>query len=287
LKSPRIGCVKYLNARPLIRGWKDEVDFDHPSALCSKLAAGELDLALVSSFEFLRNPTYRVVDDISISSAGPVYSVIVAHRGDISEVEEIELDPAAETSGNLLRCLLAEVQLAPRFQRSTDILSVGPADVSPAVAKAISSRCARLLIGDQAIHFRQRHAGEFHFWDLGEQWNKLVGLPFVYALWLIRPEVRDFKRLANRLREIRDENVANIDSWIADAVAGVVDPGNRKEINREFLRRYYRENLRFSFGAKEKAGLREFIKRCREQRLLPREQLEAGSRDLDLRLRCV
>jgi len=89
------------------------------------------------------------------------------------------------------------------------------------------------------------------------------------------------------LREIRDENVANIDSWIADAVAGVVDPGNRKEINREFLRRYYRENLRFSFGAKEKAGLREFNKRCREQRLLPREQLEAGSRDLDLRLRCV
>jgi predicted solute-binding protein len=154
LKSPRIGCVKYLNARPLIRGWEDEVDFDHPSALCSKLAAGELDLALVSSFEFLRNPTYRIVDDISISSVGPVYSVIVAHRGDISEVEEIELDPAAETSGNLLRCLLAEVQLAPRFQRSTDILSVGPAGVSPAVAKASSSRCARLLIGDQAIRFR-------------------------------------------------------------------------------------------------------------------------------------
>ncbi len=38
---------------------------------------------------------------------------------------------------------------------------------------------------------------EFHFWDLGEQWNKLVGLPFVYALWLIRPEVRDSKPLAN------------------------------------------------------------------------------------------
>src|SRR5207244_9847677 len=138
LKSSRIGCVKYLNARPLIRGWAGDVDFDHPSALCNKLAAGELDLALVSSFEFLRNPTYRIVDDISISSVGPVYSVIVAHRGDISEVEEIELDPAAETSGNLLRCLLAEVQLAPRFQRSTDILSVGLADVLLAVANAYS-----------------------------------------------------------------------------------------------------------------------------------------------------
>jgi predicted solute-binding protein len=98
LKSLRIGCVKYLNARPLIHGWEGDVDFDHPSALCNKLAAGKLDVALVSSFEFLRNPIYRIVDDVSISSNGPVYSVIVAHRGEIGQIEEIELDPASETS---------------------------------------------------------------------------------------------------------------------------------------------------------------------------------------------
>jgi len=291
LKSPRIGCVKYLNARPLIRGWEGDVDFDHPSALCNKLAAGKLGLALVSSFEFLRNPTYQIVDDISISSAGPVYSVIVAHRGEISEINEIEIDPASETSGNLLRCLLAELRLKARVIRNIDLQSVRPAGLKPAEFQAESSAAggignmpmfrtwqhARLLIGDQAIRFRQRHAGEFHFWDLGEQWNKLVGLPFVYALWLIRPEVRDFKRLANRLREIRDENVANIDSLIAE----------EKDFDHDFCRRYYRENLRFSFGEKEKAGLREFNKRCWEQRLLQSEQLEAGPRDLDLPLRCV
>ena len=105
----RIGCVKYLNARPLIRGWPGEVDFDHPSALCKRLADGELDVALVSSFEFLRNPIYRIVDDVSISTDGPVYSVVVAHRGDISEIQEIELDPASQTAVNLLRCLLAEL----------------------------------------------------------------------------------------------------------------------------------------------------------------------------------
>ncbi len=263
MKSARIGCVKYLNARPLIRGWAGDVDFDHPSALCNKLAAGELDLALVSSFEFLRNPTYRIVDDISISSAGPVYSVIVAHRGEISEIDEIEIDPASETSGNLLRCLLAELNLAPRLKST--------------MASVISARNARLLIGDQSIRFRQKHAGEFHFWDLGEQWNKLVGLPFVYALCLIRPEVRDFKSLANRLREIRDANLANIDSLIAEEI----------DFDHDFCRRYYRENLRFSFGEREKAGLREFKKRCWEQSLLPQERLEAGARDWDLSLCCV
>ena len=263
MKPLRIGCVKYLNTRPLIRGWEDEVDFDHPSALCSKLAAGELDLALVSSFEFLRNPTYRIVNDISISSVGPVYSVIVAHRGDISEVEEIELDPAAETSGNLLRCLLAEVRLAPRVQRSTDILSVGPAGVSPAVAKAISSRSARLLIGDQAIRFRQRHAGEFHFWDLGEQWKKVTNLPFVYALWLIRPEVADAKTIANRLRAFRNENLANLDELILAET----------EFDHQFCARYYREHLRFSFGEEEKEGLRTFSKLCAKHGLLEKRDL--------------
>src|SRR5262249_57886879 len=111
----RIGCVKYLNASPLIRGWPGNVEFDHPSALCQRLAKGELDVALVSSFEFLRNPIYGIVDDVSISSDGPVYSVVVAHRGEFWDIEEIELDPASETAVNLLRCLLAGLGLPPRL----------------------------------------------------------------------------------------------------------------------------------------------------------------------------
>jgi len=266
LKSLRIGCVKYLNARPLIRGWHGPVDFDHPSMLCKRLASGGLDVAFVSSFEFLRNPIYRIVDDVSISSAGPVYSVVVAHRGDISEVDEIELDPAAETSTNLLRCLLAERGLSPRLVRNTGRMPMFR-----------SASAARLLIGDQAIRFRQQHRDEFNFWDLGEQWNKVVGLPFVYALWLACPEVVDPKPIANRLRALRDENLAGIDELIAE----------EKEFDRKFCRRYYRENLRFGFGQDEKAGLREFHKRCLEQRLLPREHLKPGDSDSRLPFRCV
>jgi len=185
------------------------------------------------------------VDDVSISSAGPVYSVVVAHSGDISEIREIELDPASETSAKLLRCLLAELNFAPLFSRTS--------------TSVITAHRARLFIGDQAIRFRQRHAEEFHFWDLGEQWNKLVGLPFVYALWLIRPEVRDSKPLAERLRKLRDENLADIDKLIVE----------EKEFDRDFCRRYYGEHLRFGFGEKEKEGLQAFASLCAGHRLLP------------------
>lgn len=261
----RIGCVKYLNARPLICGWPGEVEFDHPSVLCQRLADGELDVALVSSFEFLRNPIYRIVDDVSISSDGPVYSVLVAHSGEFPNVEEIALDPASQTSVNLLRCLLIELGMHPRLISGVPG-SVGCPPVVSGKSPHVSS--ARLLIGDQAIQFRQKHADEFQFWDVGEHWKRLTGLPFVYALWLIRPEVTNAGSIARRLRELRDENLANIDKLIAKAAASFGNSGSHK-MTREFVARYYSECLRFVFGEREKQGLRAFARSCARHGLLP------------------
>lgn len=246
-QSLRIGCVKYLNARPLIHGWPGDVVRDHPSALCAQLARGELDVALVSSFEFLRNPIYKIVDDVAIASDGPVYSVVVAHSGEISEVKQIELDPAAETSGNLLRCLLNEMKLPARV-----------------VATSTSSEeSARLLIGDQAIQFRKEHADEFRYFDLGENWKRVVGLPFVYALWLVRPEVVDPKSIADELRALRNRNLANLDDLIA----------NKTEFDPAFCDRYYRQHLRFNFGERETQGLRKFSELCQKHALLPKREI--------------
>ena len=245
MNSLRIGCVKYLNARPLIQGWEGAVILDHPSTLCAQLARGELDVALVSSFEFLRNPIYRIVDGVSISSRGPVYSVVVAHHVKIADVKEIALDPAAQTSGNLLRCLLGEMNLTPR------------------IVSTSSEESARLLIGDQAIRFRQEHAKDLHFWDLGEQWQRVVGLPFVYALWLVRPEVQNPKVVADRLRGLRDKNLSHLDDLIA----------RERDFDRTFCNRYYREHLRFEFGSKERLGLRRFDELCQKNGVLPRREL--------------
>ena len=253
MKSVRVGCVKYLNARPLIRGWPGTVEFDHPSVLCQRLAKGELDVALVSSFEFLRNPIYRIVDDVSISSDGEVYSVVVGHVGEFSDVEEIALDPASETAVNLLRCLLAELGLTPRL-------------IAGAAARA-DLLSPRLIIGDQAIKFRQDHADAFQFWDLGEEWKKLTGLPFVYALWLIRPEVRNAKSIAECLRGLRDQNLADIPAIVSGAVADVSD--DKQAITKDFLYCYYKEHLRFDFGTREKEGLQTFADLCVKHGVLP------------------
>lgn len=245
--SPRLGCVKYLNARPLIYGWPGHVHFDHPSVLCELLATSIFDVALVSSFEYLRNPVYSIVNGISIASDGPVYSVIVAHRDPIEAITEITIDPASLTSVNLLRSLLCERGLSPRLVSDSE---------------SRSPDCARLLIGDQAIKFRKQHA-EFEFWDLGEEWRKLCQRPFVYALWLIRPEVSVAQEIADQLRAIRSRNLRRIDEVIA----------SQDQFDRQFCERYYRDNLRFTFGEKESEGLWMFQTLCAKHGFLPTAEL--------------
>jgi len=266
----RIGCVKYLNARPLIYGWSGAVDFDHPAALCRKLARGDLDVALVSSLEYLRRPIYRIVDRVSISAHGAVYSVIVAHNEDLSRAQEIDIDPASETSVALLRCLLDQRDLKPRLVRNTDLQSVRRAELhsaepatmrasaGPETAESMSAGRTgqgpvfRLLIGDQAIRFRAEHGERYHYWDLAETWTKMTSLPFAFAFWLIRPEIENAKEIADKLRALRDHNVASIDELAL----------SQSEVSPTFCRKYYREHLFFNFGEREKAGLREFHRRC-------------------------
>jgi len=267
----RIGCVKYLNARPLIHGWSGAVDFDHPAALCRKLERGDIDVALVSSLEYLRRPIYRIIDGVSISARGAVYSVIVAHNEDLSRAEEIEIDPASETSVALLRCLLRQRGLNPRLRvRNTDLESVRRAELYSAESEAASGSVEvqtadsmsagrtgqrpvfRLLIGDQAIRFRAEHSERYHYWDLAESWTKITSLPFVFAFWLIRPKINNANEIADILRQLRDHNLENLDDLVS----------TQSEVSPAFCRKYYREHLFFDFGEREKAGLREFHYHC-------------------------
>ncbi len=239
----RLGCVRYLNARPLIHGWSGPVHFDHPSVLCRELAAGALDVALVSSFEYLRNPVYSVVDGVAIASDGPVYSVILAHLEPIERLREVVVDPASETSVNLLRCLLGERGLLPQFVKE------GP----------INAERGQLLIGDQAIRFREQFGDRYRFLDLGDEWKKQTGRPFVYALWLVRPEFPESAQVSDALRSLGHKNLANLEPLIAE----------QAQERRAFCEFYFRDCLRFNFGAEEKSGFQTFGELCTSHALLP------------------
>ena len=74
----------------------------------------------------------------------------------------------------------------------------------------------------------------------------------------------DVELIASRLRALRDKNLANIDSLIAE----------EKDFDHDFCSRYYRENLRFSFGKREREGLKVFEKLCERHELIPKRDLK-------------
>lgn len=245
LERLRIGCVQYLNARPLICGYQGPVVFDHPSALAKQLAAGTLDVALVPTFEALRGEGYVAADGIGIGSDGPVFSVFLAFRGPLSAVRTIALDPASLTSVHLLQVLLAEGhRLRPRCVDARSF--VGDTD-------------AQLLIGNQAIEFRHAHAKDFEFLDLGEEWQRQNALPFIYAPWLIRAGVPNPARVAAELRELAEIGLAQIESIVAAERFQTPD----------FRRRYLTELIRFRLGARERAGIEAFRQQLVRNHFLP------------------
>ena len=227
LRGLRIGCVQYLNARPLICAYDGPVVFDHPAALAQMIAAGELDAALVPVFEAVRDPRYLLVDDVAVGCDGAVFSVFLAHRGELRDIRSIALDPASQSSANLLRVLLAEFyDLHPAF---------GPVGE------------AQLLIGNQAIEFRRAEEGksEWQFLDLGAEWKRCTGLPFVFAVWAVRAGMADARVVADAFRRLKDAGIARIPELIAGEDFG----------DAEMRRRYLTEYLRFGIGPRGREAL--------------------------------
>ena len=233
LAGLRIGCVKYLNSRPLIHGYDGPVAFDHPSGLARDIAAGKLDVALVPIFEALREPHYALAEGVAIACDGHVYSVFLAHRGPLEEVRSIALDPASLTSVHLLKVLLAEYHgLRPQFLE----LSAFPATAD-----------AALLIGNQAIEFRQRPDCDYEILDLGEEWRRCTGLSFVYAPWLLRPGLPNSVQVADDLRALKRHGQAHLAEIVREEPR---DPA--------FTERYLTQHIRFDLGEREKAGIEKF-----------------------------
>lgn len=251
LHALRIGCVKYLNARPLIHSYDGAVVFDHPAALARQLAARDLDAALVPVFEVLRHPDYDLVDGVAIGSDGPVHSVVLAYHGALQDIRSVALDPASMSSAHLLRILLAEFHgLQPQYGTAGD---------------------AQLLIGNHAIAFRARETDRdphLRWLDLGEEWHRQTGQPFVYALWALQPGLPQPREIARALRRLKAHGTARLETIITDERSGEREEAVR---DAEFRRRYLTRHIRYELGDREKRGLARYRELLRKWRLIPED----------------
>jgi chorismate dehydratase len=242
----RLGAVGYLNARPLVFGLDRspgfELRYDLPSECARLLHAGDIDLGLIPSIEYLRGDSYRIVPDLAIASRGPVASVALFTTRPMSDVRSIVMDTSSRTSVALVRVLCARL-----FKIRPAIAAHGP-DLNAMLDRGD----AALIIGDKALVWdpetvRPGPHSTIQKIDLGQAWTRMTGLPFVWAFWAGRPGVLSAGDVS-ALQEARDRGVRESDTIGREYFR---DEPQRRDLGA----RYLRDNIKYYLGADERAGL--------------------------------
>jgi chorismate dehydratase len=239
----RVGSVPYLVGRPLDRGLEREPGFALsrrvPAELVRALRAGEIDVALVSSIELFRRPGYRYLDGLAVCGEGFVASVQVFLRKPIGEVRTVALDPASEAAAALTRVLLSTEGMAREFVE----VALGS---DPSSARAD----AWLEIGDAALRRYLSPAAPPVF-NPSEEWSRRTGLPFAFAVWIVRPGIELAPRQVEAFARARARGAGSVEALAEEA-------SRSWKLPLEACRRYLAEECRYDAGNRLAPALRAF-----------------------------
>jgi len=228
-----------------ITGIRNQIDinrvYGYPSEINQLLRKGNIDIAPISSAEYLENfSKYLIIPDLSISGINKVLSVAIFSNVPIKDIKRIHLSTQSKTSR-----LLTKVILKKFFNLSIEYLDLK--DLSE-----IKKDDAVLLIGDDAIRYMKSFK---YYYDLSEIWYKETNLPFVFALWCVnrsifdekKGEVVDFHQL---ILKSKNKFLKNPKIYLDKIDLGV---------EREFLMKYF-QSLDYSLSEDHEASLKLFNK---------------------------
>lgn len=259
-----MGRITYINMDPVYYDLKDgqypdwiRMIDDVPSVLNGMLAHNELDISPVSAVAYARHADrWRVLPNLSIASRGPVMSVILVSKRPIDQLDgqKVLLTEESATAADLVRLIFKRRSVAPRLQRG----KVKTAADVPAEAQAA------LVIGDAAL--REPWGDHFEYvFDLGTLWWEMTGLPFVYALWVVRGALADRRpdtvaAVVDLFRKSKTNGYAH-ETEIVDAASQKLD------LSRDTCRKYY-EHLVCDLGPEEIQGAETFFRQLHENGIL-------------------
>ncbi|MBI4832293.1 MAG: menaquinone biosynthesis protein [Candidatus Lindowbacteria bacterium] len=251
----RLGGVPFLNARPLVRYLnlvdppRIELRLEVPSRLAQLMEQGQFAATTLPSIEYFRGRNYKIIPGISISADGAVESVRIFSKAPIEEMRSLALDRSSRTS-----VALAKIILKRKLGGLPKLV-----DCSPDTDLNRTDSDAMLLIGDPAMTVPS--SDSVHTLDLGEEWKKLTGLPFVYAMWVARADA-DITGLQPKLQKARDDGLARLDEIAAEA-------SNEMGLSLETCTRYLRDIMKYDLGERELEALRVFHEFAAQDGLCP------------------
>ncbi len=239
----KIGVVPYMNAKPFIYGFQEKADkidivYGVPSILPGMLENDELDVISMPSVGYFRSTGYEIIPGSAIASNGLVESVkLFIKAPSIKKIRTVALDKDSMTS-----CVLTKIILCKKYSLKPEyIILEDKQKIYNEYADAF------LVIGDDAMKVREEG---FIVLDLGQEWNELTGLPFVYAVWVTKSGSK-FHGLSKLLIDAKERGLKLLDD-IADAEAG------RLRMEKKRCLWYLTESIKYNLGEKEINGLKSF-----------------------------
>jgi chorismate dehydratase len=227
----RVGRIPYINCYPVygavdrkIVALDGELVDGVPSALNHAMAAGTLDVSVISAVEYARDAArYLLLPDLAISCDGPVRSVMLFSRRPAEDLAggRVLVSRSSMTSVALLQLMFEEVwHAAPAFIPAD-------AEVADLARSNVEAHDARLIIGDAALMLTSGtsalSADYPYVYDLGAVWKEWTGLPFVFAVWVAQRSTPVAASLAvhAQLIESRNWGLSHLDQLSAQAAVAI------------------------------------------------------------------
>jgi len=262
----RLGRIPWINCYP-VYGAIDRGLVPVPAELVTGtaaelndlLAAGELQVSVVSAVEYARNAAaYHLLPDLAITCDGPVHSVALFSRRPVTELDGCTvLRTASSRTSVLLLDLIARHrwQVRPRY-------ATARAEASDLAALAGLPHEAVLVIGDAALLLAAEERYPVRV-DLGAEWREWTGLPFVFAVWAARREagLDAVQAVHRRLLESRAWGLAHLDELARSAAQAT---GVAERVCRAYL-----GDLDYALSYRHLAGLTDFFRRLAQEGLVP------------------
>ncbi|HZE68031.1 MAG TPA: menaquinone biosynthesis protein [Pyrinomonadaceae bacterium] len=253
---PRLAGSTYLNSAPLIwsflhgsRRTQVQLIDAVPARCAALLAQGAVAAALVPVIEYQRTTDVLLVPDICVGSQGEVRSVVlVSLRDDLKEIRSVALDDSSRTSATLINILFREfIGHEPVWESYS----------SPDLRRTLNVNDGALIIGDPAMTFNR--AG-LNVWDLASLWRQFTGLGFVFAMWMVRAQVRESLQAID-FSGACDEGLSQLEQIAKEYASSLSLPASELEL-------YLRQNISFRMDASMRAGLDLYYELAQRHKLI-------------------
>jgi chorismate dehydratase len=272
-----ISAIRFLNPAPLM--W----DFEHPpemerlaeryqihsatpSQCAVELAEGGADIGLIPIAAYATTPGLAVLRGCTIASLDGVRSIIlvVKHPDGIAAVRRVAADTDSRTSNAYAQIIFRRFYgIDPEFR-----------PFAPNLDAMLDECDAAILIGDPALLALEDQEARFirtgerlAYLDLGHVWKQHAGLPWVSAVWAVRPEAIEAAELsADRVTEdflhSRDHGMAHIEDLVREWTPRIAVPADT-------IRSYLSRHIHYVLDEDCLAGIELFFRYAAETGVLP------------------